>query len=426
MRPVTWWLPVTGTTSLGGLVRTRTLLSLLFAGLLTVAVTAPATASPLGWTAGWAASPQAPTQPLQGQNWSLGGFTDQTLRQVVRSTSTGPAIRIRLTHTWGTQPLRVTAASVADTAGPGAIRSGSSRTVTFNGSRNTIVAPGGLLTSDPVPLPVTAGQHLTVSLYFAPPTGPVATHWNAQATSYLAKGDHRGDTGAEAFTEKSEAWYVLAGVDTVGPRHRGAVATLGDSITDGYGSTVDADHRYPDYLADRLHRPVINAGISGNRLLADSPCCGERATARYQRDVLDQPGVCTVIVLEGINDIGFPEINDPSLPPSPKVTAAQLIAAHRELIARAHARGLRIIGATVLPYKGAAYFSEEGNATRKQVNDWVRGSGAYDGIADLDRAVADPADPERIRPDLQAGDWLHPNDAGYLVMAQAVNPDLLG
>lgn len=383
-----------------------------------------------GWTGTWATAMMRPSPGFE-PNWAEEGFADHTVRQVVRVSTGGALARVRLSNAFGTQRLTVTGATVGRSAGGAAVRPGSVRHLTFRGSRSVTVRPGDELASDPAPLRVSALDTLTVTLYLAKPTGPATYHMSATATTYRAGGDHRADVGADAFTETTHSWYYLAGVDVLGatPR-RDVVAAFGDSITDGAASTVDANNRYPDELAELLvaqgeTRGVLNAGIGGNRVLTDSPCLGARATTRFPQDVLDEPRVGTVVVLEGINDIGFanlPPSEDPCFSGGPEVTAAQLIAGHRKLIRQAHARGITTIGATILPYKGALYYSETGEAIRDQVNEWIRTSGEYDTVVDLDRIMAAPGDPDLLNPAYDSGDRLHPNDAGYHAMAVAIAP----
>ncbi|WP_158880721.1 SGNH/GDSL hydrolase family protein [Amycolatopsis anabasis] len=381
--------------------------------------------SGLRWTGAWAASPQQANPPIFEPDWSQAGFADQSVRQIVRLSTGGPTVRIRLSNAYGKAPLRLAGATVARAGTGAAVQPGSVRHLTFGHQRAAEIPAGGELASDPALLWTAPLERLAVTLYFAEPTGPATYHWFASATSYRAAGDHRADPEATAFTETTRSWYYLAGVDVGGVLPQDAVVAFGDSITDGAGSTVDADNRYPDDLAERLAaagrpRGVLNEGIGGNRVLNDSPCFGERATKRFQRDALDQPGVRTVIVLEGINDIGASDRGEfECFTPRPEVTAAQLIAGHRELIAQARSRGLKVIGATLLPYKGAMYYSERGEAVRDEVNSWIRTSGEYDAVVDLDRATADPADPDTLRPAYDSGDHLHPNDAGYHAMAEA-------
>ncbi|MCP3803916.1 SGNH/GDSL hydrolase family protein [Allokutzneria sp. A3M-2-11 16] len=403
----------------------RRVLSLVLAlvlgsGLLTV----PAAASQGVWLGTWSAAMQRPTTGF-APNWSEKGFADHTVRQVVRTSVGGALARVRLSNHFGAKPLRVAGATIARTAEGAAVRPGSVRPLTFRLSKMVEIPPGGQLLSDPVPLSVAPLERLTVTLYLAEPTGPATTHLFATTTSYRASGDHVGDVGAAAFTEKATSWFYLAGVEVTGPPlRRDAVVAFGDSITEGAMSTVDGFNTYPDELAERLGnaRAVLNTGIGGNRVLNDSACLGERAGKRFQRDVLDQPRVRTVIVMEGINDIGMSEIpGEACVTPNPKVTAAELIAGHHDLVKRAHAKGIRVIGATITPFKGAGYFTERGEAVRDEVNTWIRTSGVYDAVLDLDRVMADPADPDALRPAYDSGDRLHPSDAGYRAMAAAVD-----
>jgi lysophospholipase L1-like esterase len=410
-------------------IRAALAVALTAAGLL-AGPAAGATPAARGWTGTWAAAMMRPSPGFE-PNWSQEGFADQTVRQVVRVSTGGTLARIRLSNAFGTQPLTVTGATVGRSAGGAAVLPGSVRHLTFRGHRSVTVRPGDELASDPAPLRVSPLDTLTVTLYLAKPTGPATYHMFADATTYRASGDHRADVGSDAFTETTHSWYYLAGVDVLGatPR-RDVVAAFGDSITEGSGSTVDANNRYPDELAELLvaqgeTRGVLNAGIGGNRVVTDSPCLGARGTTRFPQDVLDEPRVGTVVVLEGINDIGFsalPPSEDPCFTTGPAVTAAQLIAGHRELIRQAHARGITAIGATILPYKDAFYYTEAGEAVRDEVNEWIRTSGEYDAVVDLDRVMAAPGDPDLLNPAYDSGDRLHPNDAGYHAMAVAIAP----
>ncbi|MET9292043.1 SGNH/GDSL hydrolase family protein [Streptomyces sp. NPDC003077] len=378
------------------------------------------------WRGGWAASAQAPS-PSPGRNWSDKGFERQTVRQVVRLSTGGSRVRIELSNRYGGTPLTITGATVARTAQGASVRPGSVRDLSFARTRSVTVPAGGEVRTDALPLKVRALESLTITLYLAGPTGPATHHSLASATSYRAAGDHRSDEGATAFKETSASWYYLSGVEVSGggPVRRDGVVAFGDSITDGHGSTRDRNNRWPDELAERFAatghpRSVVNHGISGNRLVNDSPTSGEKAVARFRKDVLNEPNVRWVILLEGINDIGRSGVGG-----APDVTVSQLINAQRSLIRQAHAKGIEVIGATLTPFKGAGYYSERGEAKRDALNDWIRTSDEFDGVLDLDRALADPADGDRMAPAYDTGDHLHPNDAGYRAMAEAVDLDEL-
>lgn len=389
------------------------------------------------WTAAWATAPHHPVpgNEWQGPNWSLEGFTDQSVRQVVRVSTGGSALRIRLSNRFGTAPLRVTGATIARSGDGAAVRPGTVRPLRFGRSLSTTIPAGRDAVSDAAPLRTSPLESVTVTLYFAGSTGAATFHEGALTTTYRAAGDHRFTAGGAAFAgDTSHSWYYLTGVDVADSRSGspGTVVAFGDSITDGAGSTPGADNRYPDELAERLAaagRPmgVVNAGVNGNKLLADSPCFGERGVTRFQRDALAQPGVRTVIVLEGINDIGAGGLPDFGCGTSGVVTEAQVIAAHRALIRAAHARGVRIVGATLTPVKGNqfGYDTPEKERIRDAVNHWIRTSGEYDAVLDLDLAVSDPQDRDAFLPAYDSGDSLHPNDAGMRAMAAAVDLGIL-
>ncbi|WP_079144635.1 SGNH/GDSL hydrolase family protein [Streptomyces agglomeratus] len=376
------------------------------------------------WSAVWGASPQLPSTGFT-PNWSQEGFSRQTVRQVVRVTGAGEQVRIRLSNAYGTSPLTVTGATVARTAKGerAAVEPGSVRHLTFSGKRSVEVPARGELRSDAAPLTLDRLESVTVTLYLAGTTGPATFHAQGWADTYRAEGNHRADASGAAFTDSTQSWYYLSGVEVRGsePRRKDGIVLFGDSITDSFGSTPNTDRRYSDALAERTGRPVVNQGIGGNLVLNDSAWYGERATARFGRDALDQPGVSTVVVLEGLNDIGFSEAKDqPTYKPSPVVSAANLVAGYRELIRAAHARGLRIVGSTLLPLKGSDHWGPHAAKVSDEVNHWIRTSGEFDAYADFDKALADPADPDRLHPAYDHGDALHPNDAGYRLMARTV------
>ncbi|MFJ8668301.1 SGNH/GDSL hydrolase family protein [Streptomyces sp. NPDC093600] len=378
------------------------------------------------WHGGWAASPQEPTAPFT-PNWSRDGFSDHTVRQVVRVSTGGTKARIELSNRYGKTPLRITGATVALTGEGASVKAGSVRPLSFGKSRSLTVPAGATAYSDGVPFKVKALESVTVTLYLADPTGPATFHHVASATSYRADGDHRADRAGAAFEETSTSWYYLTGVEVSGgqPPRRDGVVTFGDSITDGAGSGLDANNRYPDELAERFAaagtpRSVLNHGIAGNQVGNDTVWAGEKGIERFRKDVLTEPNVRTVVLLEGINDFGGSRPNDIAAP-TPEVSVERLIEGHRELIRQAHAQGIRVVGTTLTPVKGSAYDDPAVEAKRDAFNDWVRTSGAYDAVVDFDRVVADPADPDRILPAYDSGDHLHPGDAGYRAMAGALD-----
>lgn len=295
-----------------------------------------------------------------------------------------------------------------------------------------LIPPGAEALSDPVHLTVPALQDLAVSVYLPQPTGPATQHSDAQQDNYVASGNHALDDSGAAFGTVTQSWFFLDSVDVLDrSRDAGTVVAFGDSITDGYQSTVNANARWPNDLARRLDArygqtlSVADEGISGNRVLNDSLCCGVNALARFDRDVVDRAGAREVILLEGINDIGFSQLTGPLTAPQTNVSAAQIIAGYEQLIAQAHAAGLKIFGGTLTPFKGAAYWTPAGEAKREAVNHWILTSGEFDGVINFAKAVADPSDPLIFNPAYDSGDHLHPNDAGYQAMANAIRLSML-
>jgi lysophospholipase L1-like esterase len=363
----------------------------------------------------------------RGQGGGRGGaatpinFNNQTLRQIVRTSLGGDRVRVVLSNAFGTSSLAIGAAYVAPRDKDAAIIVRAGRALAFGGSPSVNIPAGASVVSDPVNVPVAPSADLAVDLYLpgdtAASTSPLTTHGGALQTGYVSpEGNHVGEPDM-AVMAKTAAWFFLARVEVVAPEAVGAVVTFGDSITDGTRSTLDMNNRWPDQFARRLQAKniklgVLNQGIAGNRVLSDG--AGISALARFDRDVLAQSGVSHVIVLESINDIGL--AREAACP-----SAADLIAGQQQLIERAHARGLKIYGATLLPFEGAAYYTPEGEAKRKAFNEWIRTSKAYDGIVDFDAAVRDAAAPTKLQPQYNSGDNLHLNDAGYQVMANAVD-----
>ncbi len=371
------------------------------------------------WMGSWAASPAPAPAPAPGR--PPPAFDDQTLIQAVRLSAGGGRLRVRLTNEYGAAPLVIGAARVAVLGPDGKPVAGTGRPLTFAGRGGVSIPPGAPMLSDPVALPTRALTRLQVALYLPAPTPDCSCHTQGREPIAVSpKGDYTQKPFDAGPGERPFFRAFLASVEVEATTPGPVVVAFGDSITDGNGSTIGADRRYPDVLAERLIAAsggsavaVVNAGISGNRILADglAPNMGRSALARFDRDVLATPGATHVIVLEGVNDVGVGRAT-----PLP---AADLIAGYQQLIDRAHAHGLKVIGATVLPYEGAAYFHPEGERVRQALNQWIRTAGRFDAVVDFDAVMRDPAQPARMRADYHSGDWLHPNDAGYRAMAQA-------
>jgi lysophospholipase L1-like esterase len=380
------------------------------------------------WVAAWGASPQ----PATSRNESADGFADQTIRNIVFSSIGGPMVRVELTNSFGLQPLEIGQAAIGVQAAGASVAPGTNQALSFSGSPSVLIPPGAEALSDPVRLTVVAKQHLAVSVFVPRFTGPATQHADAQQVTYVSGGDRALDASAGAFTVRTHSWDFVDSVDVLSsPANRGAVVALGDSITDGVGSPINANARWPNDLARRLDAhggarlSVIDEGIGGNRVLNDAICCGMNAVARFDSDVVAQSDVREVILLEGINDIGFSQHHGPLSAPHTNVSAAQIIAGYEQIIGQAHAAGLKIFGGTLTPFKGAAYWTPAGEAKREAVNQWIRTSGAFDGVINFARAVADPGNPEILRPAYDSGDHLHPDAAGYRAMANAISLPML-
>jgi lysophospholipase L1-like esterase len=380
----------------------------------------------------WSASPQlAGAFPVPFGT----GFSDQTIREVVHTSIGGEGLRVRLSNAFGQAPLTIDAATVGVQRNGASLAPDSNRALTFGGRRSVTIAVGAESLSDRVAMDVSADQNLAVSLFIGGTTGVPTLHLTGAQTNYISgAGNFTAAEDGTAFTNTSTSWYFVDGVDvSAEARVQGAIVAFGDSITDGLASTTNANHRWPNFLADRLRDDrddrqlgVIDEGISGNRVLNDSTCFGVNAQQRLDRDVLTQDGVRFVILLEGINDIGFsatPTVGPfaACVVPNPDVSADQIIGGYEQIIARVHAKGIKIFGGTLTPFKGAGYFTAAGEAKREAVNAWIRSSGHFDGRIDFDKATANPADPQTLLPKYDSGDHLHPNDAGYKAMANAID-----
>jgi lysophospholipase L1-like esterase len=390
---------------------------------------APPATGPQRWIAAWAASPQAASQ----RSRFVTGFDNQTVRNVLFSSIGGSMVRIRFTNAYGATPLQIGRATVAIHARGPRLAPGTTRRLMFAGQPSVTIPPGAEALSDPVRLTVRPMQELAVSEFLPRPTGPPTEHGAAQQFNYVASGDHTADSGgAGAFKTRTLTWYLVDDVDVVAPaREAGTIVAVGDSITDGVGSTVGANARWPNDLARRLLSRsgstlnVIDEGIGGNRVLNDAPCCGVNAVARFGPDALAHAGVKAVILLEGVNDIGFSQSIGWLTAPHSNVSAAQIIAGYAQMIAQAHAARVPIFGATLTPFRGARYWTSSGEAKREEVNHWILTSGAFDGVIDFAKALADPNNPEQLAHRYDSGDHLHPDDAGYRAMAAAINLGVL-
>lgn len=381
------------------------------------------------WVTAWYASPQA----RWDGNFPLptklpAGLWNQTVRQRVRVAVDGARLRVVLTNVYGDTPLVVGAADLAIAGqGPDGL-AGSDRILTFSGRTTVSIPAGAAWVSDPVAMPTRAGDHVLLSLYLPQPTAPATFHWEGLEDAWIADGNAAAATRFRFSARAPVRLFVSAvQVEADSPK---LIVAFGDSITDGNASTPGEERRWPDFLSRALGDrgiAVVNGGISGARLLAGG--MGESALARLDRDVLAQPGVNTVVVLMGINDIAWP--GTPFAPDAPMVDADTLIAGYRQLIARAHGSGVRIVGATLTPFEGAlegtpitGYYTVAKDRLRRTVNHWIRDSGEFDAVVDFDALLRDPARPSRMLQRYDSGDHLHPGDVGYEAMARAVGERL--
>ena len=383
---------------------------------------APAAAP--GAPAGAPAAPPAPPRPTPPPPIVPAppiptSFADQTIRMVVRTSLGGQRVRIALSQMLNAEPLEIGAAHIAMAKGGSTIEPGSSRALTFSGRTAVTVAPGTLVLSDPVDLAVAPLTDVAISLYVPKDTGAVTIHRHAIRTTYVAKGNHAAAPSMPSEAETFVSYFWLSSLDVVAAPGAYTIATLGDSITDGWATTVDANVAWPTLLAKRLaadkrtqHVGVVNQGISGNQLLRNG--AGVSMLARFDRDILARPGVRWVVLLAGINDINFR-----SRAGTTPLTPEELIAGYEQIIARCHAHGIRIVGATITPQEGQTTATAAGEAIRQAVNAWIRTSGRFDAVVDFDAAIRDPARPARMKPEFDPGDHIHPNDRGNEAMAAA-------
>ncbi|MEU6120929.1 GDSL-type esterase/lipase family protein [Streptomyces sp. NPDC047123] len=371
------------------------------------------------WVGSWSASP-AGAEPGTARK----GFAGRSIRNVVHTSVGGSSARITLSNLYGTTPLSITHASLAlaSASNNPAAAAGTLRRLTFDGNTSVVIPPGGQVMSDAARLRVPHDADLLVTTYSPTPSGPVTYHPHARQISYVAEGDRTEDQLGEAYTEQSPYWRYLAAVDVLSNETDGTVVVFGDSITDGISSTMGANRRWPDVLSDRLRDEaggprygVVNQGISGNRILSDglgSPAVNPSGLSRFDRDVLSRTGVKAVVIALGVNDIlRNPHQNNPD----------RIVEGLRELTRQAHTRGLRVVGATLMPFGGHRGYTPALEGVREAVNEQIRSGAVFDDFVDFDRALRDPYDPRKLRTQYDSGDHLHPSDAGFHRMAETFN-----
>ena len=386
-------------------------------------------AASAAWVASWTAAPHAPlgtTGPF-----AAASYENVTLTQIIRLSEGGEKLRVKFSNRYGASPLTIGAARVYRIDDAGKEIAGSSRTLTFGGNAGAVIPRGAPFVSDTVALSTPSLSRLKVEFYLPKNTGPCTCHLTGQ--DELAVSPPGNFVGKE-FTPASKAQFraFLAGVEVDAPKALGTIVAYGDSITDGVGSTPGKNRRWPDILADRLqaagkHWAVANQAISGNRVL--SPGMGESALSRFDEDVLSLPNVKYIILFEGVNDLGnrFGPTRGPGGGPAipgldqPQITVEEMIAGYKQIVARAHEKGIKVIASPIGPYKGAAYWSEEGEAARQKITEWMLTSGTFDGIVRIDTAFADPADPRQYRDGYHMGDHLHGSDAGLKAVGDSID-----
>jgi lysophospholipase L1-like esterase len=381
--------------------------------------------APTHWVASWASSQQL-VEP--SNSLAPADIRDATLRQIVHLSLGGSQVRLRLSNRFGTTPLHLTAVHVARAVSPASdkIVPATDKALTFSGSRDVTIPPHADYISDRVSFPVNVLSNVAITVHIDMPPDEQTGHPGSRATSYVTHGDLV--SALELSSAKTiEHWYFIAGIDVAAPPEASAVAILGDSITDGHGATTNGNDRWTDVLAQRLQTQpnsrsiaVLNQGIGGNHLLTDG--LGPNALSRLDHDVIAQPGIRYLIVLEGINDVGLLARKGEVAAPEHELRVRQIISAYEQIVARAHTHDIKVIGATIMPFVGSGYYhpGPENEGDRLAVNAWIRTSGHFDAVLDFDKITRDPDHPERLQPVFDSGDHLHPSPAGYAAMAQAV------
>ncbi len=361
--------------------------------------------------------PPSPIPPVPAE------LNDQTVRMVVRTSIGGDGLRLQFSNAQGLDPVILGAVHIARHSGNGAIEPGSDRAVTFSGKPSVTLRPGALVISDPVDLATAALEELAVSVYLPLPTATATRHELGLNTTYIVPGNAVANAGLPS-NNSNRSYFWLTGIETAAPTNSATIVAFGDSITDGYATTADSHRAWPALLAKRLQdNPatarfgVINMGISGNRVLR--PNIGASALTRFDRDVLARSGVAWIILLEGINDITWSAL--PGAPVSEQASADAIIEGLSQLVDRAHAHGINVMGATLTPMEGLWLYNEQTEAMRQAVNEWIRTSGKYDAVVDFNAATRDPQQPTQLHPAQDSGDHIHPNDAGNAAMVDAID-----
>jgi lysophospholipase L1-like esterase len=372
------------------------------------------------WITAWTAAPDSPGPSLK----------TQTIRQIVRTSIAGSKIRVRLSNLFGSGPLNIGPVRVAKHDTRSTIKNGTESAVTFGGKPTVTIAKGADALSDPVVFPVTALEQIAVSLYLPAGAESSTIHSTAIQTAFIASGDATG-TAVFPQGETDTSRFFLTDVEVSAKPHTRTLVIVGDSITDGVGSTEDGNTRWPDALAERLqadaalsHIGIANSGISGNRILNDGaePYLGPSVLKRFERDALNKPGVHWILMFSGGNDISARRLLET---PKDIVSAQQIINGIETLIKRARQKGIKVFGATLTPKEGSKrFYYAEGETMRQEINSWIRTSGAFDAVVDFDKVIRDPENPKRMLPDFDSGDHVHPNDAGYKAMAASIDLNL--
>ncbi|MUK90089.1 SGNH/GDSL hydrolase family protein [Ornithinibacillus sp. L9] len=366
------------------------------------------------WVGAWSTSMQAPFN----EGVSDEGFENQTVRQIMYPHADGQKIRIRLSNVFGSESLTINEVYVAVAEKGAENVPGTEQQITFSRNKSVTIPPGEIIYSDPIDFEVKRRKNIAISFFVQNASGPATWHPRSLQTTYIATGNHASDSSASDFQTKEEAWFWVDGLDVIpNPSYKGAIAVVGSSITNGNYSKLNANNRWTDYLAKRLQEDlgvkmsVLNAGISANQLIKSDPEKGENALDRLERDVYSRSGVKGVILHQGLNDIRH----------HPEYGADKIIERIRDIIKETHNQGLKIYVGTLTPFKGSGMYTEEKEEIRQEVNKWIRTSDEFDGVIDFDEAVRNPDSPKRFLPRYDSGDHLHPNDAGYKKMTEAVD-----